>query len=334
MSSPILVEAVRGGIAESVHRGAFIVSDVHGSAVACLGDVEHPVFPRSAIKAFQALPMIASGAAEAFGFSDEEIALCCASHGGEGRHVEVAASMLAKIGDDEEAYECGVHWPMYQRRTNEMIAAGEKPGQIHNNCSGKHAGMLAFSRHLGVASAGYVTPEHEVQRAVARTIEQLCDVDLSKTALGIDGCSVPTWAIPLRNVALGFTRFATGDQLDNEQRAAARKIITSVRAHPFMVAGTGRFCTDIMNAIPRLFVKTGAEGVYCGCIEHAGLGFALKCDDGATRASEIAVANVLSRLDVWNEDEQTKLQAFTTKQLFNRRKIVTGKLQASAALTS
>jgi L-asparaginase II len=329
MSNPILVEVVRGGIVESVHRGAFFVSDSSGKEVISCGGVDHPVSPRSAIKAFQALPMVASGAAAEFGLNAEEISLCCASHGGEQRHVAAAASILAKINIDESAYECGAHWPTYQRRTNAMIAAGESPGQIHNNCSGKHAGMLAFAQHLGVDAAGYIAPEHPVQQAVAKTIEHLCDVDLSNAARGVDGCSVPTWAIPLRNIAFGFARFASGEGLENSQKFAAREILNAVRTHPFMVAGTGRFCTEIMTEVPRLFIKTGAEGVFCGCVPHAGLGFSLKCDDGATRASEIAITKAMTQLDVWNAGELESLQKFTKRTLFNRRKIETGHVQAS-----
>ena len=164
MSNPVLVEVSRGGMVESIHRGAFCVSDAHGVEKLARGDIGTPVFPRSAIKAFQALPVIASGAADAFNFTEEEIALCCSSHGGEERHVQAAASMLSKANTHEEAYECGAHWPNYQRRTNQMIAAGEKPRQIHNNCSGKHAGMLALARHLSADTTGYVLPEHLVQR--------------------------------------------------------------------------------------------------------------------------------------------------------------------------
>ena len=258
MIDPFIVEITRGNIVESVHAGAFVVSDSSGDVFCQSGEVDKPVFPRSAIKALQALPMVASGAAEDFGFSPAEIALCCASHGGEVEHVAAAASMLAKIDASEEEYECGAHWPTYQRATNTMIAACERPRQIHNNCSGKHAGMLAFARKLGAEPAGYVNPEHPVQNEIAKTIGRLCDVNLDKAPCGIDGCSVPTWAIPLRYLALGFARFGDGSWLEEPFASAALQIIKSVRAHPFMVAGTGKFCTDLMKAVPRVFLKTGA----------------------------------------------------------------------------
>lgn len=334
MTDPILVEVERGGIVESSHHGSFFVSDDCGNDIVSVGDTDRPIFPRSAIKAMQALPVLASGAAEGFGFSDEEIALCCASHGGEERHVAAAASMLKKIKLTEDSYECGSHWPTYQRRTNAMIVAGERPRQIHNNCSGKHAGMLALAKHLGNKPAGYIQPGHEVQQTIARTIGSLCDYDLAHTTCGIDGCSVPTWAIPLRKLALGFARFATGKTLSEKERIAANRIIASVRAHPFMVAGTDRFCTDVMASVPRVFVKTGAEGVFCGCIPHAGLGFALKVEDGATRASQIATAAVLASLDVWTAQEVEVLKDFSRRSVLNRKRLEIGIIRPSNELAS
>ena len=319
----VIAEVTRGGILESQHRGAYAVSDSSGKIVAQDGDIFCPVFPRSAIKAFQCLPVIESGAAEQFGFSDEEIALCCASHGGEPEHVRVARSILAKAGLTESAYECGVHWPNDRNAAYALVRQNQDALAIHNNCSGKHAGMLALSKHLGAATADYVRPDHIVQRTIARTIEHMCDVDLSHAAVGIDGCSVPTWAMPLANMALGFAR------LCDENNRAARRILTSVRAHPFMVAGTGRFDTKVMQAIPRLFLKTGAEGVYCGCISHAGLGFALKCDDGATRGAEVATVSLMLKLDVWTTEERSLLTSFTHQTLTNWRKIEVGEVYAN-----
>ncbi|MGI9370988.1 MAG: asparaginase [Hyphomicrobiales bacterium] len=329
MTNPILVEVTRGGIVESVHHGAYCVVDAKDDVQLSAGKIDVPVFPRSAIKAFQALPAVASGVVDVFGFSDEEIALMCSSHSGEERHVAGSSSMLKKADFAECDYECGAHWPYYQRRTNQMIAAGEKPSQLHNNCSGKHAGMLAFARQLDAETAGYINPDHAVQREIAKTIGELCDYDLGNAARGVDGCSVPTWAVPLENLALGFARFGTGEGLNEAKAKAAKRIIAAVRAHPFMVAGTGRFCTEIMEAIPRLFIKTGAEGVFCGCIPHAGLGFALKCEDGATRASEIAAANMLLKLDVWTVEEKAAFKNFMSRAIRNRRDIETGVIRGA-----
>lgn len=319
--NPIIAHVTRGSTVESRHRGAYVVSDANGRLVASAGDLTTPIFPRSAIKAFQCVPLIESGAAEHFGLNDEEIALCCASHNGEPEHLRVAASILAKSGNSEAHYACGAHWPHERKDVINLARAHAEPRAIHNNCSGKHAGMLAYARHLSVGTEGYVKQSHPVQQAVAATLARYCDVDIAKAPVGIDGCSVPTWAMPLPNMALGFAR------LTNPADKSGQWIIRAARNHPFMVAGSNRFDTDIMQKIPRLFIKVGAEGVYCGCIAHAGLGFALKCDDGSIRGAEVAVSRVLLGLDVWSEDERNVLQEHVTAELSNWNGIEVGRVE-------
>lgn len=321
MINPVIAEVTRGDIVESRHRGAYAVVDRAGHVVAAEGGIAAAVYPRSAIKAFQCLPVIESGAADHFGFTEEEIALCCSSHNGEPEHVRVARAMLAKGGNAESLYECGAHWPYFEEARFDLIRHGEPCAAVHNNCSGKHAGMLALARQLGADPHGYVGLDHPVQQVIARRIGDICDVDLSQQPVGIDGCSVPTWAIPLKNLGLGFARFT------DPANAAARIIIAAVRAHPYMVAGTGDFDTVAMQAVPRLFVKTGAEGVYCACIPHAGLGIALKIDDGASRASEVAIASVLAGLDVWTQQEKAALERLRNHDLANWRKIPVGEVR-------
>lgn len=321
MNNPVIAEVTRGGIVESRHRGAYAVVDATGHVVAAEGGIAAAVFPRSAVKAFQCLPLIESGAADRFGFTDEEIALCCASHNGEAEHVRVARSMLAKASNAEALYECGAHWPFHEDSRVALIRAGQPCCDVHNNCSGKHAGMLALARQLGADPHGYTKPDHAVQRLIASRMGAICDVDLDQQVMGIDGCSVPTWAIPLKNMALGFARFASPDF------APGRRIIEAVRKHPFMVGGTGDFDTLIMEAVPRLFIKTGAEGVYCAAIPHAGLGVALKIDDGAARAAEVAIASVLAGLDVWTPEEKSALEGFRHHDLVNWRKAGVGEVR-------
>ena len=321
MNNPIIAEVTRGPIVESRHHGAYVVCDAKGKVVVSAGDVNAPIYPRSAIKAFQCLPMIESGAADAFGLTDEEIALCCSSHSGEPEHVRVATSILAKCQVDETCYECGAHYPSSKEATYELVRHGEKPKQIHNNCSGKHAGMLALARQLGVDNKDYVKLDHPVQRAIAKNIEELCEVDLSNAPVGVDGCSVPTWAMPLHNMALGFAK------LCDQTHAPYQRIIRAARNHPFMIAGSGRFDTRVMQAVPRLFMKFGAEGVFCGCIPHAGLGFAVKCDDGAARAVEVAMISVALKLDVWTPEEREKLSGFHQETMKNWRKIEVGEVR-------
>jgi L-asparaginase II len=325
---PVIVEVLRGGIVESRHEGAYAVTGPGGALVAAAGDIHRPVYPRSAIKAFQCLPVIETGAADRFGFTDEEIALSCSSHNGEARHVAVARAMLAKLGLSDSALECGTHWPLDQEAQRALARLGETPDQAHNNCSGKHAGMLALALALGVARDGYVNLAHPVQQSVARVMGEMCEADVDHAPCGIDGCSVPTWALPLERLALGFQRLASGESLAPERAAACRRIIAAVRAHPFMVAGTRRFCTDVMTAVPRLFVKTGAEGVFCAAVPHAGIGIALKCDDGAGRGAEAALAGVLLKLDVWTDEERAALARFARFPLRNWKRTEVGEVRA------
>jgi L-asparaginase II len=322
--NPIIAEVFRGPLVESRHRGAFAVADTNGRIVASAGNFSQAFFPRSAIKAFQCLPLIESGAAERFGLNDEEIALCCSSHAGEPEHVRVARSILAKAGIAEACYECGAHMPTAREACYDLVRKGEKPQAVHNNCSGKHAGMLALAKHLNVPLEGYVLPTHPVQQAVADCLSRYCDIDVSLAPVGTDGCSVPTWAVPMDKIALGFAR------LTETSNAAAQWIIRAVRAHPFLIAGKGRFDTKIMQAVPRLFIKLGAEGVFCGCIPHAGLGFALKCDDGATRGAEVAAAHMLAALNVWEASEREALQSFAREHLTNWRKLDVGNVVATS----
>ena len=322
MSNPIIAELRRGQIVESSHRGAYVVVDALGAVVAKAGDFEELFFPRSAIKAFQCLPLIESGAAAAFKLNDEEIALCCSSHNGEAEHVRVARSILAKAGIAEICYECGAHFPTAREAANALIRADEKPLAVHNNCSGKHAGMLALAKHFGAPLEGYTKFDHPVQQAVVQCLTHFTGVDVSKAPRGIDGCSVPTWALPMGKLAQGFAKLADPTNIP------AKWIIRAAKAYPFLIAGTDRFDTKIMQAVPRLFIKVGAEGVFCGCIAHAGLGFALKCDDGAMRGAEVAVAEMLSQLNVWTEAEKAELEAFSREPLHNWRKLNVGEVIA------
>ncbi len=321
--NPVIAEILRGTTVESQHRGAYAIVDSDGHMIRSAGNIRKPVFPRSAVKAFQCVPVIGSGAADRFGMSDEEIALCCASHIGEVEHVRVASSILRKAGIDEAAYECGIHWPERMDDRVALVKAGEGPRAIHNNCSGKHAGMLALAKHLGAPLSGYVLKDHPVQQAIAQTLDTYCDVDTANAPWGTDGCSVPTWAIPLENAARGFAKlFAPGNSV-------GERIAKAVQANPFMVAGTGKFDTRIMQAVPRLFIKVGAEGVYCGAIPHASLGFALKIDDGASRGAEVAIARVLSELDCWTVAESEAITEFTHSTMRNWRKLEVGESRAS-----
>ncbi len=294
-ANPIVVEVTRGPLVESRHRGALAIADGEGRILLSVGDTRLPVFPRSAVKALQALPLVEGGGADAFEFTPAEIALACSSHNGEPAHVETARSMLARAGLDESFLECGPQAPARDEDRFALRQAGRVPGRIHNNCSGKHAGMLALAIHMGVDPKGYSTADHPVQRRVRRAMEEMTGSALSADRCGIDGCSIPTWAAPLGAWAVAFAKVATGQGVDEKRAVALKRIREACAAHPFMVAGTGRFCTRMMErAGPQAFVKTGAEGVFCAAFPDTGLGVALKVDDGASRASEALMAAIVS----------------------------------------
>jgi len=333
MGNPVLVEVLRGGLVESRHRGAVMVVDADGAAVLALGDVARPVYPRSAVKPLQALPLLESGAAERYGFGDQEIALACASHGGEPAHVEVASRMLARAGLDAGALECGAHWPSHQPSSQALARSGGAPSALHNNCSGKHAGFVCVACAAGADHHGYVKAEHLVQREMRGALEGLTGAGLSADQCGIDGCSIPTWAVPLDKLAHAFARFGTGRGLGPERVKAAARIRAACAAQPYFVAGTGRFCTEIMKLFgARVLAKTGAEGVFCGALPEQGIGIALKCDDGASRASEVAMAAIIARFLPMSEEERHAFDRFLRPSLRNWNGIEVGGLRPTQAV--
>lgn len=333
MSDPVLVEVLRGDIVESMHRGAIAVVDGDGRSVVAIGDVDRPVFPRSAVKAIQALPLVESGAADAYGFGDRELALACASHSGEPLHVELARSMLARAGLDETALECGAHWPSSQDALVGLARSGKTPSALHNNCSGKHSGFLCTCVHSGIGHLGYVGAGHPFQERVRSTMQKVTGAAHGPENRGTDGCSIPTYAVPLRNLALGFARMTTGNGLDKGRAGAAKRLMSACMAEPFYVAGTGRACTRLMEAgRGRIFVKTGAEGVFCAAMEELGLGIAVKCDDGAGRAAEVVVSEVLARLLGKQDDLSAELARLARHDLHNWRGALVGRLRPTGAL--
>lgn len=297
MANPVLIEVTRGKIVESVHTGALAIADARGDIVLGLGDIVRPVFPRSSIKSLQALPLIESGAADRYAFTDDELALACASHTGTARHTATANGMLQKLGLGEPALGCGAHTPLGASAAKELWRSGGQPTQLHNNCSGKHAGMLATALHLGEPIADYWQAGHPVQARVHETLCEVTDLELGPDTLGIDGCSVPNWAMPLAHMAAMFARLVTGTGLGEKRKQAFQRIMQACWQAPEMIAGPGRADTVVMaNAPGRVFMKTGAEGVYCGGFPELGLGFALKIDDGATRASAGTAMTVIEHL--------------------------------------
>jgi L-asparaginase II len=338
-ANPVLVEAWRGGVVESRHRGAFAVLDADGRVRGCAGDIDLPVFPRSAVKLLQALPLVASGAADAFGLDDAALALACASHGGEEPHVRTALSMLERAGLDADALECGAHWPYFEPAARALAAAGREPCALHNNCSGKHSGFLCLGAHLAGGRdargfvAGYVQRGHPLMREVEHALQTATGFDLARAPCGTDGCSIPTHAIPLRQLALAFARAGSGVGLPADLARAARRLRAAVARHPFLVAGSERVDTLLMQALgERLFCKGGAEGMYCAALPELGLGLALKIDDGAGRAAEVALAALVQALLPLGDAEAAALGAWSPHPLLNWRGLEVGALRATECL--
>jgi L-asparaginase II len=332
--SEALVEVTRGLAVESRHHGSVAVCDADGALAFSAGDVERAVFPRSGIKALQALPLIESGAADRYNLSDSEIALACASHAGEPEHVATAAGMTARTGLGPEALECGAHWPLNEASARALAASGAGPSALHNNCSGKHAGFLCLACAMDVEPAGYIGPEHPVQREVSAAIEEITGTRLSEAAAGVDGCGIPTFAIPLRNLATAFARFGAGAGFAPERAAAAKRLREAVWSAPFQVAGSGRFDTEAMQLAPRrVFTKMGAEGVHLAALPELGLGVAIKIDDGGGRAAEAAMAAVIRRLLVVEGDFAAWLDDRAYQRLHNWAGAEVGAIRAGEALS-
>ncbi len=316
--TPVLVEVWRGAMAESRHRGSIAIVDADGRAVETLGDVERPVYARSAVKPLQALPLIETGAADALEVTDEELALACASHGGETRHVDLVGAWLKRLGLSAQDLECGAHAPSHAAAAKALYAAGAEPTPLHNNCSGKHTGMLATCRHLGEATRGYIKFEHPEQQRVARALSEMTGVDIAAAPRGIDGCGLPQYGIPLKSLARAFAKFAAPDSLAPARREACRRIAAAMTAHPFLLAGTGRFCTRAIEiSAGKALVKTGAEGVYIAALPGEGIGIALKIEDGAARAAEVAMAALLLRYAGLDAAQTASFQALLKPPINN-----------------
>ncbi|MBS8258654.1 asparaginase [Roseibium polysiphoniae] len=335
MTNPVTVEVTRGKLVESRHRGSLAVVDDSGELVCAIGDADARVFPRSAIKVLQALPLVESGAADALDFDNAELALCCASHNGEGVHVKSARVMLIKAGLSEDDLECGSQWPKRLEDIADLVRADEEPGALYNNCSGKHAGFLGLAKVLGAPTKGYVLPDHPVQQEIKATVEEFTGEALTADVCGTDGCSIPTYASPLKGIARAFAVFGTGKDLEPNRAQACERLYEACVNEPFMVAGTERFCTDIMAAFKgRVFVKFGAEGVFCASIPEKGLGVALKCDDGGTRGAETMMGAVLEVLLDKSEEEAKALDAYVNPPIRTRVGFEAGEVRPSETFLS
>lgn len=319
----IRVHVERGPLAEAEHEVDAVVVDGAGRVVLSAGDPERLACLRSSAKPFQALAAVESGATQAFGFGSRELALMCASHNGEPVHVELAESMLARIGLGEGDLECGIHPPAEPSTAAALAARGEAPRTVHNNCSGKHAGMLALARHLGVDTHGYVEPDHLVQRTIRRQLEAASGVrDIPS---GIDGCSAVTFYLPMIAIARLFR------DLIQAHDASLATLRDAMMAHPYLVAGRDRIDTALMEALPgRAVTKVGAEalhGLGVRGADGAPYGVVVKAHDGATRAAEPAALAVLRHLGVLDDAAWSALASYAEPVRTNHRGLVVGRVR-------
>lgn len=335
-----LVEVTRGRIVESRHHGHVVVMDGEGRTLASLGSPETVTFLRSSSKPHQTIPLVATGAADHFGFTDAEIALACGSHNGEEEHTETALSMLRKAGLDERALHCGPQEPYSEEAAEELKRRGLKPTALHNNCSGKHAAMLALAVYLNAPVENYEELEHPVQQLIARAVAEFAGVTVDEMGIGTDGCAAPNFAVSVNDMALMYARFVNPPaHFDEKTREACSRIARAMTAHPEMVEGRGELDTELMKACGgRLISKVGAEGVYTAGVVPSkkfpqGLGLAFKIEDGdkGDRARSPVAVEILRQLRVL-EDDAAPLQKFSRKLLRNHRGDEVGEIRTSFEL--
>lgn len=327
--SPLRVEATRGDLVESTHAVAVAIVDAHGALVASAGDPDLVTYWRSAAKPFQALPMVADGAADRFGLGSDAIALACASHSSEPEHVALATRMLAAIGCAESDLACGPHPPLSSAVQELAARNGTTFTPAWSNCSGKHSGMLALARHHGWPTAGYERAGHPVQERILEEVLRWTGLVRDSLVQGVDGCTTVCFGLPLRAMALAYARLGVSEE------PAAVRVRGAMLAHPQLVGGLRRLCTDLMRESGgHVLAKVGAEGVYCAAWPGHRLGIALKVADGDNRSAQVALLGVLRQLgDALGERlPLTTLEPYVEPPIRNTRRVQTGSLRAAGGL--
>jgi len=334
VADELCVEVTRGSAVESRHRARYAVVDADGDVILAGGDVQADVLPRSAIKPLQALPLVESGAADAYAMTRAELALACASHNGEPEHVAAVEGLLERIGRGEGDLVCGGHPPKDGKAQRDLLASGQPHRRVHDNCSGKHTGFLTLARHLGAPTRGYETVTHPVQQRILGVLETMTGLaDLTTRPHGTDGCGIPALAMPLGNLALAMARLGVPDDQPSARQAACARIREAMTAHPWCVAGTGGGDTAIMERLaPRVLVKSGAEGVQAACLPEAGLGIAVKIADGGARAAQVVLGALLRRLDVMGDADATALAEHIAPAVTDRHGRRVGAIRPAGAL--
>lgn len=328
MQNPVLVEVYRANVLESFHRGVICVVNENNDVIFSKGNVEQVCYPRSAMKFIQVLPLIALGGIEKFGFTLEEIAVMCGSHNAEQEHINTVESILAKIGLNRNDLFCGPQYPSAKNEANALIKQDKKPEHIHNNCSGKHAGMLALCQLINVPITDYINPNHAIQQLILEYVAKIYEYPRAKMVTALDGCSAPIYSIPVINQAIGFKNLVSNNY-DEKLANACKIMIEAVGKYPFMVAGSKRYCTDMMQiTAPKIIGKTGAEGVFCMSLPEQKLGVCIKIDDGKMLPQYNVAQAFVEATGFFNQETLKLLHHYLQETLTNFNKFTVGEIKA------
>lgn len=330
----VLATVSRNGIIESTHLGDLVVADAGGQVRHVAGNPERLAYYRSSSKPLQALTVVGSGAADRFSLTRAELAVCCASHCGSALHVKTVAGILEKIGLDASALQCGTHMPGDETERRRLIQSGEAPTPLHNNCSGKHAGMLAAAVAMGADTASYLDLDHPVQKDILTNLELATDISREAFHIGADGCGAPTVAVPLQAVAVSFARLANPDDMPADFRTAALKVCEAMGAAPEMVSGPGSFNTVLLDrGRGHLVAKAGAEGLFAlGICDPRRLGVAMKTADGSSRPQPPVIMHLVDRFGALAAPEQESMAAFSEMEITNCHGTVVGRIAGAVSL--
>ena len=324
--NPVLVDVYRGNVLESFHRGVVCVVDKNDNVVFSQGDVNQLCYPRSAMKLFQVLPLIMLGGISKFNFTLAEIAIMCGSHNAEPEHIETVNSILQKIGLTANELNCGAQYPSSKKQANELIRQNQKPQHIHNNCSGKHAGMLAMCVLMNWSIHDYINSTHPLQQAILEVCATMYQYPKKHMQIALDGCSAPIFSVPVINQAIGYKNLIYNKHLPTDVQQACEIVIEAVSKYPFMVAGNGRYCTEMMNiTAPHIIGKTGAEGIFCMAFAKQQLGVCIKIDDGKMHPQYMVAQAIINASKQFNQEVLMPLQKYIADDVMNFNKLLTGK---------
>lgn len=330
MSNPILVEVKRGGVLESFHRGVICIVNQDNKIVYSIGDTKQICFPRSALKFFQQIPLLCSDAVEHFGFTEKEIALFCGSHNGEKQHIETVRSILNKIGLDESYLMCGPQMPTLKEDQYELIKGNLQALRIHNNCSGKHAGFLAYCVYKNWPLDNYIDPSHPLHLEILDVIADFHEYPKELIQQGIDGCSAPIFAFPVYNQAIAYKNLISPIRFDESVQKACKTMVDAIVHYPEMIAGEKRYCTDLMRQSEgKLIGKTGADGVYSIGIRDLNLGVCIKVDDGKMGPQYNIAQAVIEQLGILNDEANVCLRHYVRQENKNFGGLCTGETLVS-----